>query len=111
MRHGSDKAQFDLSDSEPVDAVSAILDVAVEVLTDYCGEGQQRIVRMARWIVRNMGTMNFTDESVFVSTTKNADLRGDRKVTVYISDDLTPVQAREAAAAMIWSADEIETEH
>lgn len=60
MRYGTGDNQFDLSDVEvagDVDDLDSILDVAAEVLRDYGGEsGNGRMVRMARYLVRNLGT-------------------------------------------------------
>lgn len=59
MRFGTGGNQFDLSDVDvagDIDDLDTILDVAAEVLRDYGGEsGNGRVVRMARYLVRNLG--------------------------------------------------------
>ncbi len=45
-----------MTDNQRVDALVDIVDVAVSVLHDYAGDGEDtRIARMARWICCNLG--------------------------------------------------------
>lgn len=71
MRFGIGDNQFDLSDVEvagEVDDLDTILDIAGEVLRDYGPEDNGRMVRMARYLVRNLAVIPSGEEELELAT-------------------------------------------